>query len=154
MSYFQKSSKEISLTDTKKEFHQLKGHIRELLYRLGDEGENIASSLNPDERFLARQYSSLTDKLDDIQRRLEYLDKEIVTEGPIFHNSAGRYELLNGDYFTSGSTIEILVKPIYEDEEDSSYWVLTTIEHNGDDYYAVALGRETSINGMTVRLRK
>jgi len=102
---------------------------------------------------LAKQYCKLADQLDDIHRRLEYLDKKIVAEGPIFHNSSGRYEMLNGEYFTSGSKIEILVKPIYEDEGRKPYWVLTSIEHNGDDYYAVALGRETPINGMTVRLR-
>lgn len=154
MSYFQKSSRQISLKDTKEEVHKLQGSIKDLLYILGDEGENIMYSEDPDEKFLIRQYSKLTDKLDDIYRRLEYLAKDIVTEGMIFHNSAGRYELLNGDYFTSGSIIEILVKPKYEDEENKPYWVLTTVEHNGDDYYAVALGKETSINGMTVRLRR
>ena len=113
---------------------------------------NIASSQDLDEEFLSRQYQGLTEKLDDINRKLEYLSKEVVSEGPISHNSAGRYEMLNGDYFTSESTIELLVKD--EDEDEGSYWIQTTVEHNGDDYYAVALSRETPINGMMARLRR
>lgn len=152
MSYFSKSSTAISLEDTQKEFEKLKRQLHDLLYRLGDDGENIASSRDLDERFLIGQYRGLAEKLDDIHRKLEYLSKDVISEGPIFHNSAGRYEMLNGDYFTSGSSIELLVKD--EDEDERKYWIQTTIEHNGDDYYAVALGRETSINGMTARLRR
>lgn len=152
MSYFSKSSTAISLEDTQKEFEKLKRQLHDLLYRLGDDGENIASSRDLDERFLIGQYRGLAEKLDDIHRKLEYLSKDVISEGPIFHNSAGRYEMLNGEYFTSGSTIELLVKD--EDEDDRMHWIQTTIEHNGDDYYAVALGRETSINGMTARLRR
>lgn len=150
MSYFTKSSTAISLADTQKEFEKLKRQLHDLLYRLGDDGENITTSRELDEKFLSRQYRGLTEQVEDMHRKLEYLSKEVVSEGPIFHNSAGRYELLNGDYFTSGSTIELLIN----DEDEGSYWILTTIEHNGDDYYAVALGRETSINGMTARLRR
>ena len=152
LSYFSKSSTSISLEDTQKEFGKLKRQLHDLLYRLGDDGENIASSRDLDERFLIGQYRGLAEKLDDIHRKLEYLSKDVISEGPIFHNSAGRYEMLNGDYFTSGSRIELLVKD--EDEDDRAYWIQTTIEHNGDDYYAVALGRETPINGMTARLRR
>ena len=152
MSYFSKSSTAISLVDTQKEFEKLKRQLHDLLYRLGDDGGNIASSRDLDERFLIGQYRGLAENLDDIHRKLEYLSKDVISEGPIFHNSAGRYEMLNGDYFTSGSSIELLVKD--EDEDERKYWIQTTIEHNGDDYYAVALGRETSINGMTARLRR
>lgn len=152
LSYFSKSSTEISLEDTEKEFGKLKRQLHDLLYRLGDDGENIAASRDVDERFLIRQYRMLAEQLDAIHRKLEYLSKDVISEGPIFHNSAGRYEMLNGEYFTSGSRIELLVKD--DDEDERTYWVLTTIEHNGDDYYAVALGRETSINGMTARLRR
>lgn len=152
LSYFSKSSTAISLEDTQKEFGKLKRQLHDLLYRLGDDGENIASSRDLDERFLIGQYRGLAEKLDDIHRKLEYLSKDVISEGPIFHNSAGRYEMLNGDYFTSGSTIELLVKD--EDEDDRVHWIQTTIEHNGDDYYAVALGWETPINGMTARLRR
>lgn len=149
MSYFSKSNTEISLEDPEKEFGKLKRQLRDLLYRLGDDGENIAASRDVDERFLIRQYRMLTEQLDAIHRKLAYLSKDVISEGPIFHNPAGRYEMLNGDNFTSGSTIELLVKD--EDEDDRVYWIQTTIEHNGDDYYAVALGRETSINGMAAR---
>lgn len=150
LSYFSKSSTAISLVDTQKEFEKLKRQLHDLLYRLGDDGGNIASSRDLDERFLIGQYRGLAENLDDIHRKLEYLSKDVISEGPIFHNSAGRYEMLNGDYFTSGSRIELLVEDDDEDEDERTYWVLTTIEHNGDDYYAVALGREASINGMTL----
>lgn len=118
------------MEDTEKEFGKLKKQLYDLLYRLGDDGDNIASSRDVDEKFLIRQYRMLAEKLDVIHRKLEYLSKDVISEGPIFHNTAGRYEMLNGDYFTSGSRIELLVKDDDEDEDDRTYWVLTTIEHN------------------------
>lgn len=103
---------------------------------------------NPDEAFIRSQYYDIADKLSDIEHHLSYLNKPVSEEGVLHHNNDGRYELPSGEYFTSGSGCEILV----EDEE--SYWVYTSIEHNEEDYYAKALGRDVSIGGMVARIRR
>jgi len=151
MSYFNKSSKPISLQDAHNEFSKMKSAIRNALYVLGDDCDNLRTDREDlDQEFFRTQYRSLVDKADDIYRRLEYLSKPIKEQGYIKHNSGKRYELPSGTYFTSGDTCEIL----YNDPRyDEQYWVYTSIEHNGEDYYATSLGKDVSIKGMMVRVR-
>lgn len=141
-----------SLEDATNEFNKLHDRIRDLFYKLGDECQKVeVDHENLDEVFMKEQYSAIAYKLDEIRRDITYLSGEIVGQGFIKHNSDGRYELPNGQYLTSGSPCEILVN---DDIDNSQYWVRTRIEHNGEDYYAVALGREQNINGMMVRVRE
>ncbi|TKC15706.1 DUF5348 domain-containing protein [Robertmurraya kyonggiensis] len=150
--YFNKSSKDISLEDAKYHFLKVKSEIKDLLYELGDDCENLrVNRENLDQEFMKDQYRILTESLEDIYYRLEYLTKPVVEQGYIKHNDAKRYALPSGTYFTSGSTCEILYNDTKYDEQ---YWLYTSIEHNGSDYYAKALGPDVSINGMMVRVRK
>lgn len=154
MSYLRYSNKEITLEEATKAFQKVNDQIQDLLYRLGDECDNLRSKPEDlDYEFIRQEYRSLSDKLDDIYRRIEYLSKPIVVQGYIRHNESKRYELPDGTYFTSGSSCEILVDDM-EFGEPIQYWVKTTIEHNGEDYYATALGRDVNINGLMVRVRK
>lgn len=149
--YFNKSSRNISLEDTKKEFNKVKNSIKDLLYVIGDDCENLVIDREDlDQDFMRSQYSSLSDKLDDIYRRLHYLSKPVTEQGFIRHNSAKRYELPSGTYFTSGSSCEVL----YTNRDGEQYWVYTSIEHNGEDYYATSLGKDFSIDGILVRVRE
>lgn len=144
-----RSETPISLDKATDEFQKIRSSIKNLLYKLGYECENIRYNHDDlDQDFLASQYYYLADKLDDVERRLSYLSKPIIDQGYIRHNQDGRYELPSGEYFTSGSVCEIL-----QTRNDEQYWVYTSIEHNGDDYYATALGKDVSINGMMVRIR-
>lgn len=139
----------ISLDEATNEFQKIRTSIKNLLYKLGYECENIRYNHDDlDEAFMKNQYYQLADKLDDIERRLDYLSKPVRDQGYIRQNNAGRYELPSGDYLTSGSVCEILIN-----EESEQYWVLTSIEHNGDDYYSTTLGKDVSIDGMMVRIR-
>lgn len=152
LSYFTKSTQNISLEETKKEFGKIQRALERLLYIMGDDGENIEYEKEDlDQEFLRTQFCSLTDQLDDIYRRLNYLSKEVIEQGYIRHNESKRYELPSGTYFTSGSTCEILFN---NEKYGEQYWVYTSIEHNGNDYYAKALGKDVSINGMMVRVRE
>lgn len=152
MSYFRYSSKEITLEEATKAFQKVNDQIQDLIYKLGDECDNLRSKPEDlDHEFMRDQYRSLADKLDDIYRRIEYLSKPIVAQGYIRHNESKRYELPDGTYFTSGSSCEILFN---DKEYGEQYWVKTTIEHNGDDYYSTALGRDVNINEMMVRVRE
>lgn len=140
----------ISLEQAKEEFKKIQIQISSLEQKLGHECENIDYDRDDlDQKFMKTQYYFLADKLNDISGDLKYLSKDIIAQGPISHNSAGRYELPSGDYLTSGSPIEILNR----DSDGDEYWVLARIEHNGNDYYATTLGRNKNIDGMTVRLR-
>lgn len=144
--------KSISVDEALTEFNKLNYEIKRVLNKLGDDCDNVHYEPdNLDEDFLRNQMRLYADKLDDVKRGITYLSKPVVDQGYIKHNSAGRYELPSGEYFTSGSVCEIL----YNDERyNEQYWVYTSIEHNGNDYYATALGRDTSINGMMVRIRR
>lgn len=145
-----RSTVDIDLQEVKKDFERLNDQIQRILYKTGYDFDNVLYNRNnPDEAFMRSQYYDIADKLNDIEQQLSYLNKPVSEEGVLRHNNAGRYELPSGEYFTSGSGCEILVE---EDEE--SYWVYTSIEHNGEDYYATALGRDVSISGMVARIRR
>ncbi|MFD2658517.1 DUF5348 domain-containing protein [Gracilibacillus thailandensis] len=130
--------------------HEIKRYFNKVDIEL--DCENISfDSNNPDDYFMRNEIRSISDKLDDIHRKLNYLSKPISDQGYIRRNSSGRYELPSGDYFTSGSACEILYT---DDIDNEQYWIYTRIEHNGEDYFATALGRDISINGMMVRVRR
>lgn len=152
MGYLKKSTQDITLDEAANEFHKVKRSIENLLYKLGDEGDNLRTERDDlDQEYLRSEYVSLLEKLDDVYRRLNYLSKPVTEQGYIKHNELKRYELPSGAYLTSGSTCEIL----YNDSKyNEQYWIYTSIEHNGDDYYATALGKDISIKGMMIRIRE
>ncbi|WP_175471417.1 DUF5348 domain-containing protein [Fontibacillus panacisegetis] len=51
-------------------------------------------------------------------------------------NKSGRYQIDDNHYFTFGSPIEILY---HNDFYEQIFWIRTRIEHNGYNYYAVAI---------------
>ena len=55
--------------------------------------------------------------------------------GQIHRNSRKHFEVDNVE-LTSGDTIEVLV---IDGRDNTTKWVSTRIEHNGDDYYLVGL---------------
>ncbi|MEN0661423.1 MAG: DUF5348 domain-containing protein [Caldibacillus thermoamylovorans] len=140
----------LTINEATEEMQKLNNEIKRLLKSFGGyEGEQLAYNPdNLDDDFIRSQYLSILYKLNDIQRRIEYLSMPVTEQGIIKHNSLGRYELPSGFYFTSGSVCEIL-----KEDHDDKYWVYTSIEHNGEDYYATALGKNVSIDGKTVRIR-
>lgn len=85
-----------------------------------------------------------------IYSKIESLDKRIVTEGYLYKNINGRYEIDPNHYFTSGSPIEVLA---YDDFHELNIWIRTRIEHNGEDYYAVALP-DIPLNNLNARVRE
>ena len=53
-------------------------------------------------------------------------------------------------YYCCGSPIEALVT---DDRYDVPYWVRTSVEHDGTDYYLVG-HRDVCMEGLTVRIRR
>lgn len=141
-----------TLKESLHQLHALNIQIERIIKDFGYEIEQIEYNYhNLDEAFLRDQVSNIAYKLDSISNDIAYLAKSVVEEGIIHHNSDGRYELPSGTYFTSGSICEILS---YDSYHEMERWNLTSIEHNGTDYYATALGKDISIDGKYVRIRR
>ncbi|MCM3716058.1 DUF5348 domain-containing protein [Alkalihalobacillus oceani] len=130
------------------EIRNLQSEIKKIVDKFGYDGEDIIYDHSPDNNMYTDECRIMLNKMDDVVRNIRYLEKPIRDEGILRHNSDGRYEFESGTYFTSGDSIEIL-----EDEGDYSRWNATRIEHNGEDYYAVSLGKDISINGKRARCR-
>jgi hypothetical protein len=150
---------EFKMADIKKEelqqaFRSLKFAIEKYRSIVGDDGENVSLHYGEDGRFWFDQARNMDSTLYSIWWELNYLQGEIVEEGYLLHNMAKRYCLNTNDdyYYTSGSTIEYF----YFDERypEDAGWQLSTMEHNGDDYYIVSLGKTVKPEGVKVRVRK
>ena len=136
--------------ETIREIQKLNKELESILKSVGDYCENVEyNSADPEESFLHNQLIFMTGHLEEVQHRLDYLNKPIAAQGFLKHNDLKRYTLPTGDYLTSSSVCELLVTDGY-----GQRWVFTDIEHNGDDYYATALGKDVSINGMMARIRR
>jgi len=97
-----------------------------------------------DESFMRHNVQSILNNLHEIQRDISYLERPVTHKGLMVKQSNGRYSV--EDYeITSGTICEIM-----DDEE----WILTRIEHSGDDYYAIDLGKGNSLSERLCRLRR
>lgn len=126
--------------------------IAPTLQRLANKIEDLADttdadSLNIDEYSDFVTLYQLQESLEKVSRRIDFVSKPIEREGHLYKNSAGRYEIAEGDYFTSGSAVEILI----EDDDRRARWVYTSIEHRGD-YYATA-APDVKLDGIRARIR-
>lgn len=120
--------------------------LRELekeVERFNDEYDRSAHSVE-ERSEMALLYSSIS-HLSEGAGRLEKLGKPVKAQGHLQKQPNGRYEL-DGIELSSGYPVEVY------DEEDELFWS-TRLEHNGEDYYLVALGRTTPIEGRLCRLR-
>lgn len=106
------------------------------------------SELTPDEHLEFATLYQIGEHLRDAARRIQYLDREIIAEGILYKNDAGRYAIDESHYFTSGSPIEVLVF----DEDYGNRWISTRVEHKDDDYYAV--GVPVKLGGLRARVRQ
>lgn len=140
----------IKVNDVIAKLQRVDSEIESILKTVGGEycDEVEYDYENPEERFLYNELYFIVDNLEKVREKISYLSKPIVAQGFLAHNDLKRYELPNGKYLASGSVCELLVT-----EMDGQRWVYTLIEHNGDDYYSTALGKDVSINGMMARVR-
>lgn len=140
--------KKLTIEELQSQFNHLNLRIQNIISAAGYDADNVPSKSNDlDYTFKRDQYLSLLRQLEDISSEVNYLNKPISIEGRLYKNTDGRYAFPNGDYLTSGNTVELLCQDEYD-----TYWVKTTIEHS-EDYYALDLGKEVSLEGMTARMR-
>lgn len=109
---------------------------------------------DPEQRFLVSEYQRILERLEDVQMRLEYLQRPTGEPLPLRKNERGRYETAEREY-TSGGGIEYLqTVDIYPDgePETATEWRKSRVEHDGKDYYIVG-DRQTPLDGLIVRER-
>lgn len=130
-------------------FEELQGTIRKFEDRGGSMPEEFdgVDYDNPDDVYRHNTARVAVDMLDSVSRLIDWANKPILAEGRLTKNSEGRYEIEDTDiYFTSGSLLD------YWDEEDEE-WCSSRVEHNGQDYFVVLLGREKNLEGVKVRAK-
>jgi hypothetical protein len=150
-------------------FDKLKGvnmSIQDILKQSTYHDNDDLSSLdidysNPEQLLLLDELRDIMEKLNSVNNSINYLKQPVIYTGNLRKNSAGRYELPNGHYYTCGSGIECLITDtrheIFNKEnneyEPTPYWAWTSVEGNGEDYYLVH-HEDVPMQGLKVRKRE
>ena len=92
----------------------------------------------------------IMEKLADVEDCIRYIVQPVLRTEQLRKNASGRYETGSGFYYCCGSPIEALVT---DGRYDVPYWVRTSVEHDGTDYYLVG-HRDVCMEGLTVRIRR
>ncbi len=98
---------------------------------------------------LQEQLWKVMQELEDVSDRLDYLALPVREVSRLHKNSDGRYETKSGHYFTSGCRVEALISDSFR---MVPYWVRTSIEHDGKDYFLAGY-QKVKLEGLKVRLR-
>ena len=115
-----------------------------------DELSNLPiDDADSDQLFLLDELQAIMIKLLEIKKRISYLKRPVKETSHLHKNQQGRYETASGYVYTSGEVIEVLINNGYH---DAPYWVRTSVEHNGKDYYLVNY-KNICMNGLPVRRR-
>ena len=97
-----------------------------------------------------RTFAAWLEKRADVEDCIRYIAQPVLKMEQLRKNVSGRYETGSGFYYCCGSPIEALVT---DGRYDVPYWVRTSVEHDGTDYYLVG-HREVHMEGLTVRIRR
>ena len=84
--------------------------------------------------FLLDELRGVMEKLADVEDCIRYIAQPVLKMEQLRKNVSGRYETGSGFYYCCGSPIEALVT---DGRYDVPYWVRTSVEHDGTDYYLV-----------------
>lgn len=105
------------------------------------------NSLN--DELIKSELERVAEQLDNIRIRLNYLNRPITVEGVLKCDVNGRYSL--GDFeYSCASSIEFL---FVDEEDDSSQWIISSVEGNEDGYYIKGY-KKVKMEGLTVRRRE
>lgn len=100
--------------------------------------------------FLLDELRGVMEKLADVYYIIRCVSQPVLETGHLHKNASGRYETESGHYYCCGSPIEALIQ---DDRYETAYWVRTSVEHDGQDYYLVG-HRQVTMDGLMVRIRK
>ncbi|MEK3981571.1 DUF5348 domain-containing protein [Psychrobacillus sp. FSL K6-2836] len=100
---------------------------------------------NPEEKYQHDTVRTIVSKLADIQTQIEWMNKSVISEGVLVKNNNNRYEIQGTEIeFSSGLPLDVW-------NNEWNQWETSRIEHNGEDYYIVSLGKYKPISGLKVR---
>ena len=133
-------------------FSDLNKEISTILTQSGFDTHNDLYDLDcgsdPDSLMLREELTDVLNHLDVVNSILNYLGKKIAGEYTLHKNKNDRYSCDLHEY-TCGNRIEFYY---YDDDIEKYRWNISTVEHNGSDYYIVGY-RDISLNGLKVRIR-
>lgn len=134
-----------------KRINTLRSEISNILKLAGIDGMDIlVDKTNLDDKFIFGQLQDILVLFDDVNFKLNYLSKEISTQGFVSLNSRGQYEFANGEYLTTGSAIELLIS----DEEGQQEWISTHVTYFNGKYQAMTHEIEYPIKETLIRIRR
>ena len=102
-----------------------------------------------DQLFLVKELRSIMRKLADTGSSIEYLFRPVKEVGYLYRDEDGKYKTGQGYSYRCGSLIEVSLQ---EDSGEVPCWVLTKVEHDGEDYYLVGY-EDIPMDGLCVRVR-
>ena len=102
-----------------------------------------------DQLFLLKETRTIMRKLADAGCSIEYISRSVKEVSSLHQNEDGEYVTGQGYRYRSGSLIEVLLQG---DSWEVPCWVLTKVEHDGEDYYLVGY-EDISMEGLNVRVR-
>ena len=103
---------------------------------------------DPEDRFLWRELRKMMSHVDDLHKEIRYLSYPVEGEAFMRKNDRGRYESMYQEY-KAGYPIEFRY---YDESSDRYEWILSTLEHNGKDYYIVGYP-DVELEDLKVRIR-
>lgn len=131
--------------------HGISRLLRSSTYNQFDDLSGLEIDYEDSEQlFRLDELRGIMEKLADVDDAIRCMNRPVLEVGRLRKNAAGRYETEDGHYFCCGSPIEALVA---DGRYDVPYWVRSSIEHDGHDYYLVG-HRHVSLDGLTVRIRR
>lgn len=110
---------------------------------------------NPEQLFMVEELRSAMQKISEASEIISYLEKPIKGEYILHKNSNGRYECSAHEY-TCGNGIEYYA---YDNWNGHYRWILSSVEHDGIDYYIVGSkslssdGNVIPLEGLRIRIR-
>ncbi len=150
----------MNINELLKYLSELNSDFKRLVKKTGidkyyDLSEIEADSNNPDQLLLVEELRKIMLNIYDASYTISYLQKPIKGEYVLHQNSGGRYEC-SAHEFTCGNCIEYYA---YDNWEGHYRWIISRVEHDGDDYYIVnskslsSDGNNVPLEGLRVRIR-
>lgn len=151
----------VNTTEVLKELQKVKASIDNLFYLTNrnkgtytEFDELVEYEDSADGRMYRDEYRRLLERLDDVKRDIEYLERPITETGTLRMNSRNYYEAISDNgrelkEYHCGSGIEAL---IYDEYDECEVWVASRVEHTDGRYYIVG-HMKVDMDGLKVRMR-
>lgn len=150
------------IDEVKKEMRKLQDQIKKIMQMTRYQSYDDLSAVeydhtDPDDLQYIDEYRLALDNLSRIDYRLSYLDRQVSYTDTLILRPDGRYGTRNDRfYYTSGSVIEFLYTKEVLNEDgyfgEMPVWTISSVEHNGTDYYIVGYP-DVDLDGLKVRVR-